>query len=427
MPGRKEGLSKQDIEEIFEDTTEYACGGCHRFRDCWKGQALRTYQKMYETLELLEDGEEAGLEERMRSVCMYPERIVRQMTNGFRLARMRLYYTNRLLENREAMADQLWEMSHLLDDVLEGVTRTSEMKGPMSRKICRLFARRGALVTGIFVMQKKRHEICITMKAKYGENVPIKDLAGILSVVMKKRMIPSRGNRALLGYEEESVLFVEAARYHMCYGISRVAKDGEKVSGDSFSYVMNDSGEVVLGLSDGMGSGTQAAFESARLLELLEQFMEAGVSRETAMKMINSTAVYERGSYSTLDVCLVDLHSGAGEIGKLGAAATFLYKNGEVEIIDTIRVPAGLFHNMEPETSSFSLGHGDYIVMITDGVLEAMVGDDKEEEFAELICTQMTGNPRELADRLMECSLEACGGMAADDMTIYVAGIWEKG
>jgi len=60
-------------------------------------------------------------------------------------------------------------------------------------------------------------------------------------------------------------------------------------------------------------------------------------------------------------------------------------------------------------------------------VLEAMVGDDKEEEFAELICTQMTGNPRELADRLMECSLEACGGMAADDMTIYVAGIWEKG
>ena len=224
MPCRKEGLSKQDIEEIFEETTKYACGGCGRFEECWKGQALRTYQKMYETLELLESGVETGLEERMRSVCVYPERMVRQMMNGFRLARMRLYYTNRLLENREAVADQLWEMSHLLDDVLDDVSRTSEMKGPVSKKICRLFARRGAQVSRVFVLQKKKNEISITMKAKYGENVPLKDLAGILSAVMKRKMLPARENRALLGYEEETVLFVEATRYQMHYGISRVAK-----------------------------------------------------------------------------------------------------------------------------------------------------------------------------------------------------------
>ena len=427
MPCRKEGIGKQDLEEIFEETTKYACSGCYRFEECWKGQALRTYQKMYETLELLEKGAEDGLEERMRSVCVYPERMVRQMMNGFRLARMRLYYTNRLLENREAMADQLWEMSHLLDDVLDDVSRAGELKGPTGKKIGRLFARRGAVVSRIFIMQKKKSEVYITMKAKYAENVPLKDLAGIVSVVMKRKMVPSKGARALLGYEEETVVFVEAPRFQVRYGISRAPKDGEKVSGDSFSYIINDSGEAVLGLSDGMGSGELAAAESSRLLGLLEQFLEAGVSRETAMKLINSTVACERNRYSTLDVCCVDLHSGAGEMGKLGAVASFLCKKGDVEIIDAIRVPAGLFYHVEPETSRFSLGHGDYIIMVTDGVLEAMIGDNKEEEFAELICSQITGNPKELAARLMDCSLEACGRMPADDMTIYVAGIWENG
>lgn len=429
MPCRKDTFSKQDIEEIFEELTRSACSGCPRFEECWKKNALRTYQRMYETLEGMEEGREELLLERMGSVCICPDRVVEKMAWIFKNMRLRMYYSNCLLENREAVADQLWEMSRLLDDTMDEVLRTSEMKEPVNRRICRLFGRKGVVVRKIFLMQKKKRceEIYITMYAKKGEYVPVKDLAGILSSVLKRRIVPARDSRAMTGWEEDTILFVEDTRYSLLYGVSRVAKSGESVSGDSFSYMQSNQGEAVLSLSDGMGSGSAASRESERLIELLEQFLEAGVSKDTAMKLINSTAVYERKSYSTLDVCSVDLYSGCCEIRKLGAAPTFLYRDGKVEPIRAFRVPAGLFHHLELEVNHLKLMDGDYVIMLTDGALDAFPGEDKEEQFAKMIEEQKIRNPKDLAARMMEVLLEACGNRARDDMTLYVAGIWQKG
>lgn len=112
-----------------------------------------------------------------------------------------------------------------------------------------------------------------------------------MSVVLHRRMVPARNSRTVLGAEDETVLFVEETRYCLLYGISRVPKEGELLSGDSFSYFQNDQGAAVLSLSDGMGSGREAAAESRKLIELLEQFLEAGVSEETALGLINSASV----------------------------------------------------------------------------------------------------------------------------------------
>ena len=427
MPCRKESFSRQDIEEIFEELTRTACSGCAHFEECWKKQALRTYQRMYETLEQMEDGQTQELCERMRAVCVCPERVVEHMTWIFRNMRLRLYYSNRLRENREAVADQRWEMSRLLDDMLDEVQKTGEMKEPVNRKICRLFARRGVIVKKIFLMQKRCcEEIYISMYAKKGECVPARDLAGILSAVLRRRIVPARDTRNMIGVREDTLLFVEDTKYSILYGVSRVAKSGEEISGDSFSYMQSNQGEAVLSLSDGMGSGADASRESRRLIELLERFLEAGVGKDTALKLINSTEVYERKGYSTLDVCSVDLYTGCCELRKLGAAPTFLYRNGRVEKVQALRVPAGLFHHLELEVNQVKLADGDYIIMLTDGALEAFRGEGREEQLERLIKEQTAKNPRELAGKLMDGLLEACRNHASDDMTVYVAGIWRK-
>ena len=72
------------------------------------------------------------------------------------------------------------------------------------------------------------------------------------------------------------------------------------------------------------------------------------------------------------------------------------------------------------------LADGDYIIMLTDGALEAFRGEGREEQLERLIKEQTAKNPRELAGKLMDGLLEACRNHASDDMTVYVAGIWRK-
>lgn len=304
MPCRKEGFGRQDIEDIFEELTGTVCRGCRSFGKCWKDQAAGTYQQLYEALTAMGEGKTEGdIRAGMSDACIRAGKMAGSMVWAFRNMRMKLYYANRLLEGREAVADQLWEMARLLDDMAEEMQRTGELKEPVNRRLCRLFDRRGAQVRKIFLMhkRKRRDELYITMHARKGECVPHSGSGGHFVCGAAPADGTGQKQPYRTGAEDETVLFVEETRYCLLYGISRVPKEGELLSGDSFSYFQNDQGAAVLSLSDGMGSGREAAAESRKLIELLEQFLEAGVSEETALGLINSASVYEKKSCSTLE------------------------------------------------------------------------------------------------------------------------------
>lgn len=175
MPCRKEGFGRQDIEDIFEELTGTVCRGCRSFGKCWKDQAAGTYQQLYEALTAMGEGKTEGdIRAGMSDACIRAGKMAGSMVWAFRNMRMKLYYANRLLEGREAVADQLWEMARLLDDMAEEMQRTGELKEPVNRRLCRLFDRRGAQVRKIFLMhkRKRRDELYITMHARKGECVP---------------------------------------------------------------------------------------------------------------------------------------------------------------------------------------------------------------------------------------------------------------
>jgi stage II sporulation protein E len=78
------------------------------------------------------------------------------------------------------------------------------------------------------------------------------------------------------------------------------------------------------------------------------------------------------------------------------------------------------------ENTSKKLYDGDYVIMVSDGVLEAMDGEDKEEEFMRLLMDIRTKNPKDFADEVLEKALTLAKGKVQDDMTVLVTGIWEK-
>ena len=90
-------------------------------------------------------------------------------------------------------------------------------------------------------------------------------------------------------------------------------------TGDAAAFLETEKGRAILALSDGMGTGEEAAKESRTAIELLEQFTEAGFERELSVKMINSALLLRRGeeTYATLDICEIDLYDGHAEFVKL--------------------------------------------------------------------------------------------------------------
>lgn len=182
-----------------------------------------------------------------------------------------------------------------------------------------------------------------------------------------------------------------------------------------------------MSLSDGMGSGETASKESKQVVELTEQLLETGFSTRAALKLVNTVLLLSGTEQhpATLDVCCIDLHTGVLEAMKLGAAPTFILGEEGVEILEAGEVPVGVMNGVEPVLLSRKLWEGNQIVMVTDGVLDALPGDNKEIVMKEFLESLEEMTPQELADRILEFAV-SCIGRPRDDMTALVAGIWRR-
>ena len=111
---------------------------------------------------------------------------------------------------------------------------------------------------------------------------------------------------------------------------------------------------------------------------------------------------------------------------KIGAAATFIKRGAEVECITSQSLPVGAQVQMDISVQETKLTGGDFVVMVTDGVLEYLHVKKPEDTMQEIIESIQTNNPGILAKKIMERVMLFTGGKAKDDMTVLAACIWEK-
>ncbi len=185
-------------------------------------------------------------------------------------------------------------------------------------------------------------------------------------------------------------------------------------------------GKKGVALSDGMGSGEEAFRESKMVVEMLEELLEAGFPIKTAIQMMNTALVIGREEirFSTIDVSLFDLYSGTCEFVKAGASATFIRRKESVEMITSTTLPVGVIQELELETVVRELESGDYVIMVTDGVLDALPVGEQEAMMRSFIMDSDIVNPKELAHHILEKVLEWTEEVPVDDMTVLVVGIW---
>ena len=335
----------------------------------------------------------------------------------------------RMDEQRVAVATQLSEISEIMEGAIRRAYDTKEDTS-LERQLKRLLYKRGILLKKVYVYdnEEQRKEVYLTIRTRKKRCISNKDAAECLSEAMGSPMMPSHEARAFVRNEFTSTCFVEKTNFEVVYGVERCVGDYQQISGDSFSFLQKEEGQFLASLSDGMGTGLNAYQESEKVVDLLEQFLEAGFSKETAVKMINSALVLrDQGkTFSTIDISSIDLYSGVCEFLKIGAATSFIKRGNWVEAITSTSLPAGVFQQTDYEKTCRKLYDGDMVIMVTDGVLDVLPVEHQEKLMKDIILEHQTNNPKELADYILSRVRQYKSGRFLDDMTVLVMGIWKR-
>lgn len=431
MPSKSVMPETGRVDKILEKEQQEVCSRCAKASWCWEQYGNLTRERCQELLQTIADGDEDEISRakgEWNASCLKGSRFLELFWNRYQQERQTALWSGRVAESRRVVAEQLSEVAWIMDRAACDLYSLNSLPDELSEKICRQMKKNGAFVQKIWLQERPKEHLQIYMTVKAGRHcrITLRQTAELIGSLCGIPMVAVRDGAQVLSGEYQTVLFQEDVKFQVLYGVGRITKEQESISGDNYS-VLCENGQFVLCLSDGMGSGIEANRESETVVELFEQFLRAGFPRIMAARMINSMLLLQpkEGMFSTFDVASINLYTGVCSFLKGGASPTFLRRDTWVEVVESTSLAAGLVSQTDFDTTTKKLYDGDYLVMMTDGVLDALPGD-RTEQMKQLLLEVKNSEPREFARELLERVLRLGGCRARDDMTVLVARIWKK-
>ena len=197
-------------------------------------------------------------------------------------------------------------------------------------------------------------------------------------------------------------------RFRPEIGIRAAGKYGMAVSGDRGACFPGPGNRYYVLLCDGMGTGPGAAQESENAIGLLTGLLQAGLSANAALQMLNGLYLLRNsGGFSTADLLELHLDSGRGVLYKWGAAPSYVKHHGYAKKVGTAGPPPGLGigGSSQAEVIRLSLTRGETVVLVSDGV--------SGEETRLRIAGFADRSPKALANYI----IAGAGQNGEDDMT----------
>lgn len=363
---------KVSLEDIPERAADRCCRSCPNSMQCW-GKSYDLFCKEFSRLTdvLRSGGKDSGsysMSDECAAVCLDPEGVLEAVSaeysryvsvkNGERRVRdLRRIYTDQL----EGVADILRDMG----GAKEGGADFSRYQAAEKRAEKAL---RGAGVQSpqAFVMTDNHGRLRFEA---YGETEP-SVTCDYLGAVLSRSIGRELGEVQLWGSSGRYKLTApERTAYSVKVGAFQISKGQNRVCGDCYEYFTSSSGVLYVIMSDGMGSGSRARVDSTMTCSMLSKLLKCGISLKTALEIVNTAVMVKSSdeSYSTLDICQLDLNSGEGVIYKAGAAITYIKTKDRLMRASLSSSPVGLGGQLSVPAQKFTVGTGDVIIMMTDG------------------------------------------------------------
>jgi stage II sporulation protein E len=371
-----------------------------------------------------------ALEEKIERQCARAELLIREALGIFERTELNLSWYRRLCEHREMIAGQMDAMAYFMEDAMEQDELCDEKERLHIAKIRFQLREVGLRVWELHFYRRKNGTCRIVMElaARPGICTTSKEVLAMIESCVSEPLVMAEENRNIVGRDRARYVFVTRPKIACTYGVSKMLQQKQTISGDSFGTKRLENGTFVMALSDGMGSGTRAHEESDTVVNLFLQFMEAGFLADMALRLMNAAMIFgaDAERFSTLDACIIDEYTGIVDFYKVGAHVSFVRHKRRTEVIEASSLPMGASSSLDTLPSRSYLEPGDYLVLVTDGVLEYLQVEDAVEMLRELIQELTDTDAVTFARKIMERVLLFTGGTIADDMTVLVLKALER-
>ena len=408
---------EEDISTVYDRAAECVCAGCLRKELCWHTEYLHMLSGLNDATEVVRRRGKLSMQElpdSLRESCVHPEAFLQAVNAELRAMSYRRQLRARLEENRKAAYSQLRVLSAVLEERSRELEQGQGCGSPMEQSINRYLSANGYGSRASAFRDSYGHLRLIIE----GEDAPAlserEELIGELSAASRVKLCRLNGEKSA-----KRILFGESELYTAAVGIAAAKKQGESVSGDRGTWFKTEGGRLCLLISDGMGSGEEAAREAVGTVRSLEDLLRSGVEAEEALELLNALMLLKNGdswAYATVDLLTLDLFTGEARFYKYGAAPSYVRLNGEVKRVRGVSLAAGILSGEDEKTEPLTtkLRPGDMAVVCSDGVASEQSDGWLRERLAAFRGT----DPKLLARELVEEAERQYG--RCDDMTVLV-------
>ena len=296
------------------------------------------------------------------------------------------------------ISKQLFLVADVLEECMTMYVHTEDGKKDFVRELTRKCFVNGIRIKNVQHLSKKNGRNAIVFQARtVGRScVTAKKVVPVLTEVLRSGYYPDDSNRRIINEEYHQYIFIQEDRFKLLSGVARMNKGKSHFNGDM-------------------------------VIELMENCIDAGFDEKASIDLINSAYIAGGGTGNpvTMDMSVIDCQSGYMHCMKLGAVSTFIRRDKWVEIIQSTTLPMGVLEQVDYDCTTKKLYDGDYIVMVSDGVLDNIPCVNKEERMAQMIHALTIREPSAMAEKLLEQSLAYNDMKASDDCTVLVLGLFD--
>ena len=366
------------------------------------------------------------------------DKMVKAINASYRVSKINFIWKKKIVENKEAMVNQLDGISKTISNLAEDITtKKSSKELDEKEELLKLFEQKRIDVKELNINKEQNGKIEIGIYTKPCEdynstNLEIEEcksdkIKQIINKFYKQEFEVQLVDCSIQKANDICYFkYISKNKYKLQIGLAKSTKEGSPVSGDTTLKMKLQDGKQLIAISDGMGSGPNARKSSKIAIQMLKRLLISGFNKETSLDMINSSMCLnaEDDSYATLDIAIFDLYEGNVEFIKNGASPTYIKDRRHVDIIKNITLPAGILNNIELKISDRDISEKDIIVMCSDGIAESNAEYENKELWLKYLLEQMeTENVQKMADIILAEAIDNNYGIPKDDMTVIVCKI----
>ncbi|MBQ6849677.1 MAG: SpoIIE family protein phosphatase [Oscillospiraceae bacterium] len=348
-------LSLEDM--VAEDV----CRRCDKNTYCWQEKYSFTQQQFSRYGEKMHWAGENRFSSGFCAQCINVSGVLASFEENSRLLLSRKYIALAQKNNQKLLQNAFLAVSGAVGDLIYQNQRSQLINTTITMEMHRFL---GELSVG--------HSYCLCSQN------PDKASFAVVNPVDEKRLYKIRSRLEYLygvkfsePYVEQQsaeLIYIFDSRPVYSYDMAVETSRYKRINGDNTDVFVHN-GSVYVILSDGMGTGRQAAAESRTVVAMAKSLITTGVSMKNVIDIVN-LALNLKGSgenSASVDILQINLSDGTAHITKAGAGVSLVLTAQGLTRYYQDSLPLGILKDVKPVQCDFRLAAGDTVILMSDG------------------------------------------------------------